>query len=83
MAVNNSEQLKQRVERDFTYHAPGSEKVRKAHEFWNEITRSLATMMASELPEGRELSLALTALQECRMWGNAAIALNQEKITDG
>lgn len=37
---------------------------------------NIARFLVDELPEGREKSLALTALQECSMWSNAAIACN-------
>lgn len=45
-----------------------------------ELNRALALTVADVwvqlLPEGREQSLALTALQEALMWANAAVACN-------
>lgn len=37
----------------------------------------LAKFWDGALPESREKSLALTALQEALMWANAAVACNQ------
>ena len=37
--------------------------------------RELAHSILENCPDGRERSLALTKLQECRMWANASIAL--------
>jgi hypothetical protein len=56
---------RQEVERRFTYRTPDATRTiqHEAINGWNDI-----------LPEGREKSLALTALQEARMWANAAIA---------
>ena len=36
----------------------------------------LAEFLINSLPPGREASLAITALEECMMWSNAAIARN-------
>ena len=40
-------------------------------------TLALATLMTRYCPESRELSLALTALQEALMWANKAIVRNE------
>jgi hypothetical protein len=37
--------------------------------------KELAHAILESCPESRERSLALTKLQECRMWANASIAL--------
>ena len=61
--------------KNFTYHAPKEgqpEKYTKirlqAHE--------LAEMLQSLCPESRELSIALTNLEQTVMWANASIARN-------
>ena len=36
---------------------------------------ALADKVQAMLPEGREASLAMTALQESMMWANAAVAM--------
>lgn len=61
------------IERRFTYAAPDTE-AKALHEHVNVETKVLAHKLDHCLPEGREKSLALTALQEARMWANAAIA---------
>jgi hypothetical protein len=61
------------IERRFTYSAPDAEK-KAIHEHVDVETKILAHKLDHCLPEGREKSLALTALQEARMWANAAIA---------
>lgn len=38
----------------------------------------LATLMVEECPESRELSLAMTNLEQAIMWANAAIARNEK-----
>jgi hypothetical protein len=59
--------------RRFTYVAP-DEDARTKHADVNASTLQLAAHLEELLPPGRETALALTALQECRMWANAAIA---------
>ena len=45
--------------------------------------RTAGHSMVNLCPPSRELSLALTKLQEARMFAVAAIALHQEDIEDG
>lgn len=61
------------INRRFTYRAPNDE-TRPKHEAVDDMARSVAHALDELLPEGREKVLALTALQEVRMWSNAAIA---------
>jgi hypothetical protein len=69
---------KAELEKRFTYHAPKHEhQVNKYHTIRNQA-RKLAGTMASLAPESRELSLALTKLEEAVMWANASIARNEE-----
>lgn len=66
----------ERLERDFTYHAPNPKQTIR----YNAI-RSAAKLMAELLmnscPPSRELSLALTKLDETVMFADAAIARNE------
>ncbi len=61
------------IENRFTYHAPKPGQP----EIYTRI-RGMAKQLAQELlhvvPEGRELSLALTKLEEAVFWANAGIA---------
>lgn len=69
--------LLERVESDFTYHPP-SPKKRRIHKEIDWETRQLAQRIVHLCPEGRDLSLALTALEEVRMRCNKAIALGSD-----
>lgn len=63
----------QEIERRFTYWAPG-ERQEADHVEARAEAKRLAHTLNSLLPDGREKSLALTAIEECLMWANAAIA---------
>lgn len=58
----------------FAYHQPSSAERRQAHETVRASCRSLAEYLNTELPEGREKSLAITKLEEVMFWANAALA---------
>jgi len=58
----------------FDYHPPTAPGVREAHEAARADAKKLATLWSVTLPDGREKSLAFTALEEALMWANAAIA---------
>ena len=57
----------------FTYHAP-KEGQQLKYELIREKGHQLALHLVSMCPESRELSVALTKLDEVVMWANAAIA---------
>lgn len=57
----------------FTYHKPTKDQPEK-YEKIRDRARDLALMLNNLCPESRELSLALTKLEETVMWANAAIA---------
>lgn len=62
----------------FTYHAPFGDQPQR----YEDIRRnaySLAGLFVSSCPESRELSLALTKLEEAIFWANAAIARNEKQ----
>lgn len=60
----------------FTYHPPKGDQAARYQEM-----RGRAELMAEAImqmtPISREQSLALTKLEECVMWANAAIARNE------
>lgn len=72
MAKPTTEDLRNR----FLYHAPDVE-ARRTHSLISEHCLALAEWLVQELPEGRDLSLALTHLEDVRMRANAAIAMTQ------
>lgn len=61
------------IERRFTYHPPKGDQPTRYDEIRRQA-RDLAHNLASLTPESREQSLAITALEECVMWANAAVA---------
>ena len=66
------------IEKRFAYVAPDQTRAPLHENTRSEYTR-LAETMARVLPESREKSLAITALEESLMWANAAIARNVTK----
>lgn len=67
--------LNERIENDFKYHAPNAEKI-VDHQHVREAGLLMAQLFVHLLPEGRELSTALTKVEEAVMWANAGIARN-------
>lgn len=61
------------LDRRFSYHPPSGDQATKQQAVRSEA-RQLAGLLKDACPEGRELSLALTRLEECVMWANAAVA---------
>lgn len=57
----------------FTYHPP-TDKTRPKHEKVNDTLIAAAFILNDVCPPGRNLSLALTALEDAKMRANAAIA---------
>lgn len=72
----SNEFLVARVTNDFTYHKPTPEKA-AIHDAVSARFFDIAMWLVGSVPPGREQSLALTSLQEARMWANAAVACNQ------
>jgi hypothetical protein len=68
MVMDNSE-----IERRFTYHRPEGQKITD-HDDVRAMFRGWAYLLNETLPEGREKSLAFTALEESSFWSHAAIA---------
>jgi len=64
------------IEAAFTYHAPKPGQPEKYQEI-RAKAKDLAHLIDGHCPPSRELSLALTKLEEAVMWANAAIARNE------
>jgi hypothetical protein len=62
----------------FTYHAPHGDQPQR-YEALRSFARELAVNICKGCPPSRERSLALTKLEECVFWANAAIARNEQK----
>jgi len=57
----------------FQYHKPDERKI-KMHESIRAECLKLSFMICANTPECREQALAITKLEECMMYANAAIA---------
>jgi hypothetical protein len=68
--------IKARIERDFTYHAPKPGQ-QERYQALREKAKELALLIVELTPASREQSLALTQLEYASMMANAAIARNE------
>ena len=64
------------IENRFTYHKPDDEQIERYTRI-REHAKHLAYILDKYCPDSRELSLAMTKLDETVMWANAAIARNE------
>ena len=71
----SEEQVKKLVNA-YTYHAPKGTQTDR-YEVIRDEARYMAVMLSSLCPQSRELSLALTNLEQVAMWANASIARNE------
>ena len=65
------------VKNNFTYHPPNEEQ-QKVYETLRERAMELAKRYIALCPESRELSIALTNLEQSLFWANASIARNKK-----
>lgn len=80
MAMMNPNDLKARIERDFTYHPPHGTQTERYVQI-RDAGKRLALLLTELTPYSREQSLAVTSLEEVVFWANAAIARNEEPAT--
>ena len=66
-------ELLERIENDFVYHSP-KEGQPLIYQNLRDQAKALAKTIIDSCPEGRELSIALTKLEEAIFWANAGIA---------
>ncbi|MFE5912075.1 hypothetical protein ACFQ6B_23740 [Streptomyces wedmorensis] len=62
------------IEHRFAFHAATADEKRDAHGSVRQECRRLADHINETCPDGREKSLAITAIEEAMFWGNAALA---------
>lgn len=62
------------IEHRFAFHAATTDEKRNAHTSVRQHCRRLADHINETCPDGREKSLAITAIEEAMFWGNAALA---------
>lgn len=65
-----------RLDNNFTYHPPLAGQAERYVEI-RDAAKALAFTLVNLCPTSRELSLALTDLEQAMMWANAAIARNE------
>ena len=63
----------EKIEKAFTYHAPKTDQVEQFVKI-RDTAKTFAEYLVTACPPSRELSLALTSLEQTVMWANAAIA---------
>jgi hypothetical protein len=63
---------------NFRYHKPHSESQEQRYGTIRARLLGTADLLLTLCPPGRELSLALTKLEEAMFWGIAAIARNEK-----
>lgn len=66
----------EQINNRFEYHAPKGDQAAR-YEMNRENFATLAKLLRDNCPESRELSLAMTNLEQAMMWANAAIARNE------
>lgn len=66
------------IDKVFQYHAPKADQPER-YVALREKARELAMLIDKSCPESREKSLAFTKLQECVMFANASIAINESE----
>ena len=69
------------LEDRFRYHAPTTEAARR-HNALTETLLLAAKAVRDLVPPGRGQSVALTKLEEARMWGNQGIATNHAALEE-
>lgn len=67
------------LENRFTYHAPKDAIQVEKYARIRDIAKNYAYTIKEMTPASREQSLALTHLEECVFWANAAMARHGEK----
>lgn len=72
LAVSDNE-----LARRFTYQPPRNDEEKARYATITEVIFRAAQQIRDLTPGGREQSLAMTCLQEARMWANAAVATGE------
>ena len=67
--------MKPQIEKAFTYHPPKDGQPYK-YTAIRDKGKDMARIIDGLVPDSREISLAMTKLEECVMWANAGIARN-------
>lgn len=73
-----TEEERERLDNNFTHHPPFGDQAAR-YEIIRFTARQLASTFMRFCPPSRELSLALTEIENAVMWANAAIARNEKE----
>ena len=66
--------LYDQIEKSFTYHPPRDEAEIRAYQDIRASAKTLALIIDEIVPDSREKSLAITALEQVVFWSNAGVA---------
>lgn len=72
------EELIERIQENHRHHSPQTKERIEAHSEVRAVTAACAMCLVELCPVSRELSLALTAMEEAMMWANAALARSED-----
>ena len=78
-SYKTTEKQAQDIRNRFTHHPPFGTQVERYAKLRNQ-GRELASLICGKVPESRERDVALMRLQECIMWANAGIAINEKDV---
>lgn len=67
---------RKKIELAFTYHPPKGDQAERYIQI-RDSAKQLALILTESCPPSRELSLAITALENSVMWANSSIARNE------
>lgn len=76
----SKEDLRARVDHDFGYHRPQNQATQDVMGIYREKYRTLAQHIIDFVPKGRELSMAITKLEESLMMTIAGLARHEEEL---
>ncbi len=68
--------IKDQIENNLSHHAPKDDQANRYEQIRGKA-KEFAFLIAELTPASREQSLAMTNLEQCVMWANAAIARNE------
>ena len=70
---------KDEIEKRVTHHSPSEEGVLR-HKRLSDAASAILSVIESVVPDGREKSLAITKIEEAKMWASAGVARNPETV---
>jgi hypothetical protein len=70
-----------KLENNFIYHKPIGDQAERYVEI-RDKGKELALLLETLCPTSRELSLAMTNLEQAIMWANASIARNEKEMVE-